>query len=91
MTVNNTHSKKFSSKKIPTQASQATSSADYAVPVRASRLALPIEIEEQDRIAALDEKTEEDPLAPESDLEELGVDDTGIEEEIDPFGDKWEK
>lgn len=65
-------------------------SDEYAVPAPSNRNRMPLEIEDHDRLAVLDEKTEGDPLAPETDAEEFGTDDTGIEEEVDPFGDKWE-
>ncbi len=50
---------------------------------------MPIELDEPEAVVS-EEKSEEDLLAAEVESDELGLDDTGLEEELDPFNDKWE-
>jgi hypothetical protein len=52
------------------------------------KVKVPIEIDEPDTAPIIDEKAEEDPLVAE--VEDELADDSGIEDELDPFGDKWE-
>ncbi|GEM_PF-3174939 len=58
-----------------------------AIPLKSK---IPLEIEETDVVVGLDEKPEEEAPVVEEESEELGLDDAGMEEEIDPFNDKWE-
>ena len=59
-----------------------------AIPLKSK---IPLEIDEPEAVIGLDEKpAEEDVLVTEEEAEELGLDETGMEEELDPFNDKWE-
>ncbi|MFA6315500.1 MAG: hypothetical protein WC648_04000 [Candidatus Paceibacterota bacterium] len=54
-----------------------------------SKSKAPIELDEPESLSILDEKPETDPLATEDEADE-SAEEAGIEDEIDPFGDKWE-
>ena len=82
MPVKNTASKKAKVKKID----ESESSEEVAPTAVKSRM--PIDF---DSIPMLEEKAEvADPLLAEEEVDELSIDDDGLEDEIDPFGDKWE-
>jgi hypothetical protein len=60
------------------------------MPVKTKVTKIPIEFDEPEAVVILEEKTEEDPLATEEESSEIGIDETGMEDEVDPFNDKWE-
>jgi hypothetical protein len=62
---------------------------EIAVPIP-SKIKAPLDLDETEALVIPEEKVEEDPLAAESESEEVGLDEAGMEEEIDPFNDKWE-
>lgn len=88
MPVKNTPSKKIK----PGRAASRTTRTedDIAVPISATKSRSPLELDEHDTLTHIDEKPEADPLLPEEESDEFSTDDMGIEDEIDPFGDKWE-
>lgn len=49
-----------------------------------------IELDEPEALPILEEKTEDELLSADEESDELGLDDAGLEEELDPFNDKWE-
>lgn len=49
-----------------------------------------IEIEEPELAPAIEEKTDEEMVGSDEESDELGLDDAGLDEELDPFNDKWE-
>lgn len=93
MPVKNTHAKKTRAKKITPPVRQQDHNEEekedvpQAVPVKA-RVA--IEIDLHDPLVPEERTDEPDPLAPEEETEELESEESGLEEELDPFGDKYE-
>ena len=85
MPVKNTRHKKISkATKAP------VTEADEIVPVIPIKGKLPIvELDDHEGVA-LDEKPEDDPLATNEETEDAASEEADLEEEIDPFGDKWE-
>lgn len=69
---------------VPTE----TNEVEESVPV-SPKSKIPIEIPEEEEAPLLPLEDKADPLAVEDDSEE-SADDIGLDEEIDPFGDKWE-
>jgi hypothetical protein len=87
MPVKNTQYKREKPRKLGVQNENAIGSAPASSISRDRRF----ELDEHDRLMPSDERIEEDPLSSESETEDITGDESGIEEELDPFGDAWEK
>lgn len=91
MPVKSALAKKIKSKRTAVKAApQEASNEEEMMPVISPKAKMPIDIDEPEPVSVLDEKPETDPLAPDEETDEFASDDMGLEEEIDPFGDKWE-
>jgi len=92
MPVKSVQTRKVKVKRTPVSKSGAGSSHDEeAVPIISVKTKMPVELDEPEVIGVVvEEKSEEDLIAAEEETDELGLDDAGLEEELDPFNDKWE-
>jgi hypothetical protein len=88
MPVKSTHPKKIKMKKPAVK--EPGNEEEMVISPLAQKAKMPIELDEPESISVLDEKPETDPLAPEEESDEFAAEDVGLEDEIDPFGDKWE-
>ncbi len=86
MSAKSAQIKKVSSKKsVP-----ATDETEEINPPAVLKNKSALEIDEPEAVIGLDEKPEEDPLEQVEEGEDAELDDVGLDEEIDPFNDKWE-
>lgn len=92
MPVKNAPSRRIKFKKAPAPKSVAPKihDEDEVAPVVILKTKMPIELDEPEVAIAVEEKTEDELLNAEEETDELGLDDAGLEEELDPFNDKWE-
>lgn len=86
MSAKSAQIKKVSSKKsVP-----ATDETEEITPPAVLKNKSSLEIEEPEAVVGLDEKPEEDPLEQVDDSDDTDLEEIGLDEEIDPFNDKWE-
>ncbi len=89
MAVKSAQAKSLKSKKREEVIGIPESLEEEALPV--SKIKAPIEvIEEEEEVLPLPLEDKADPLAVEEETDEFAGDEMGLDEEIDPFGDKWE-
>ncbi|MDE2041216.1 MAG: hypothetical protein KGI59_02445 [Patescibacteria group bacterium] len=74
--------------KIKSSVSKEDESAEIVSMTKKNKMAA--EIDEPETIGNLEDKNDEDLEITDEESDELGLDDAGLEEEIDPFNDKWE-
>ena len=80
----------MSGKKTILKSKKRSDEDDIPAPV-AIKSAPIVDIDDPVSTLPLEEKVVDDPLAPDSEEAEEAEDETLAEEEINPFGDKWEE
>lgn len=89
MPVKNTLAKKTKKPAEPVIANESDDSEDDA-PVLPTKIKMPVDLEDADSsVPLVEDKADGDPLLADQEIDDM-TDDSGIEDEIDPFGDKWE-
>ena len=92
MPVKSAHPRKIKIKKAPAQKSAGDHGHDEeeAAPIIPLKSKMPVELDESETVITLEEKGEDELQGTDEESDELGLDDSGLEEELDPFNDKWE-
>jgi hypothetical protein len=92
MPVKSVQSQRVKVKRAPVEKSEPHKPHDEeeTIPDISIKAKVPLELDEPEPVAVLEEKTEDELITAEEETDELGLDDSGLEEELDPFNDKWE-
>ena len=86
-----TKSSKSKIKKVVGRTDTPSEEAEHEPEIALSKSSKPIEIDEPEAVAAVDEKLEEDPLAAATEEDDSAEEISLDSEEVNPFGDRWEE